>query len=150
VPVNPFPQPPAWAAPPFGSNWVSQTITDGTSASVSTRTYELCFDLCFGYAPPAPFQIQVLADDSATILLNGNSVANIPYPGYTTPTTLSVNPALLRPGRNCFRVAVTNGPPPQGGPTGFALAGILRVIRGKCPCSPLPIASPPPVITTDA
>ncbi len=144
VPVSPFPS--TWAAPPFGSSWVSQAITDGTNASLGTRHYELCFNLCFGFTVPLPFQIRALADDSATIQLNGNPVGNINAPGYTTPATFTVNPNFLRPGRNCFRVSVLNGPPPAGGPTGFALAGILRVVRGKCPCSPLPIASPRPGI----
>lgn len=151
VAVNPFPQPPNWAAPPFGSQWVSQAITDGTSASLATRHYELCFDLCFGYTVPPPFQIQVLADDSARVFLNGtlpaNFVGQVGPPsgggGFQSPTTLTVNPSLLRPGRNCFRIQVTNGPPPVGGgPTAFALGGILRVARGKCPCAPLPLLPP--------
>lgn len=135
-----------WAAPPFGSSWVSQTSTDGTSASQGVRRYELCFDLCFGYAVPAPFQIQGLADNSANVFLNGTLPANLVgvLPGFTgLPTTLTVTPLLLQllhAGRNCFRVEVNN----LGDPTGFALAGILRVIRGKCPCSPLPIAAKSP------
>lgn len=148
MPVNPLPPPPSWANPPFGSIWVSQTSNDGgETTSRGTRHYELCFDLCFGYTVPSPFQIQLLADDSATVLLNNNQVVNIPHPGYNTPTTLDVNPKFLKSGHNCFRIAVTNGPVPHGGPTGFALAGILHAVRGKCPCSPLPIAAKSPGAT---
>lgn len=143
-PVAPVvgPLPGTWGIPPFGSSWVSQTSNDSQSASAGVRHYQLCFDLCFGYAVPVPFHIQVLADNSATVFLNNpqNPAVGV-VPGFSTPTTLTVNPNFLRPGRNCFRVEVTN----QGGATGFALAGILRVIRGKCPCSLLPIAARPPV-----
>jgi hypothetical protein len=148
-PVVPLvaPLPSTWAVPPFGSSWVSQTRNDTT---LITRHYELCFDLCSGFVVPAPIQIQVLADDSAQVSLNGplwNNVGQVGAvtggTGYQTPTPFSVNPSLLKVGRNCFRVDVTNGPPPHGGRTGFALAGILRIARGKCPCSPLPIAAAP-------
>jgi hypothetical protein len=140
---------------PFGSSWVSQNSTDGVGTPVSgslspaiVKYYELCFDLCSGFTVPAPFPIQVAADDSAQVFLNNGlvGVGQVGSPsggtGYQTMTTLNVNPNLLRAGSNCFRVEVKNGPAPHGGATGFALAGILRVVRGKCPCSPLPIAAP--------
>jgi hypothetical protein len=127
---------PNWATPPFGSSWVSQVAADSQDATAGTRHYDLCFDLCFGFTVPARFNIQGLADNRATVLLNGNAVGNIP--GFGTPTTLTVNPQFLRAGRNCFRVSVIN----DGGPTGFALAGLLRVAGGKCPCSPLPLVQP--------
>ena len=130
-----------WATPPFGSSWVSQTSADGQSATTITRKYELCFDLCFGYTVPGPFQIQALSDGPANVFLNNNLVGSVA--GWTTPTTLFVNPNLFQAGQNCFRVEVVNGGA-QNNPTGFALAGILRVIRGKCPCSPLPIATRTP------
>lgn len=132
---------PGWVAAPFGSSWVSQISTDGQSATTTTRSYELCFDLCFGFTVPAPLQIQALADGAANISLNGHNVG--PVTGWTIPTPLSVNPNFFQAGQNCFRVDVINGGQTNN-PTGFALAGILRVIRGKCPCSPLPIATRTP------
>jgi hypothetical protein len=129
---------PGWAPPPFGSSWVSEKSTDGQSATTNPRSYQLCFDLCFGYTTPAPFQIQALADGAANLFLNNNLVGSVT--GWTTPTTLLVNPSFLRAGTNCFRIDVVNGGSVNN-PTGFALAGILRVVRGKCPCSPLPIAA---------
>lgn len=124
---------PHWGVTPFGSSWVSQAAADSQSATVGTRHYDLCFDLCYGYRVPARFNIQVMSDDAGAILLNGNMVGNTA--GHGTTTTLTVNPQFLRPGRNCFRFSVTNA----GGPTGFALAGLLRVAGGKCPCGTLPL-----------
>jgi hypothetical protein len=134
VPVSSVPG--GWAPPPFGATWVSQLASDGAGTSVGTRTYELCFDLCSGFQAPAQFPIQVQADDSAKVYLNTTAIGTVPYPGYGTPlpAPITVNTSLLHPGRNCFRIEVTNGPPPQGGPTGFAVSGILRVPHGKCPC----------------
>ena len=133
--VNPLAS--GWAVPPFGASWVSQASTDGTSAATISRTYELCFDLCFGYAVPAAFPIQLLSDGPAQAFLNNSFIGNVS--SWSSPTTLSVNPAFLHAGRNCFRVTVVNGGTSPN-PTGFAMAGILNIIRGKCPCSPLPIA----------
>jgi hypothetical protein len=134
--------PPAsgWAQPPFGSLWVSEKATDGQAGATNPqRSYQLCFDLCFGYTPPAPFQIQALGDGAASLFLNNNLIGSVT--GWTTPTTLMVNPNFLHAGLNCFRMDVVNGGAVNN-PTGFALAGFLRVIRGKCPCSPLPIVAP--------
>lgn len=132
--VNVAPNP-GWGPAPFGSLWVSQAVTDSQSAAAGTRDYDLCFDLCFGFTLPRRFNIQVMADDSATVTLNGNAVGSVAGPGFITPTTMTVNTQFLQPGRNCFRVSVLNGITA----TGFAFAGILRVARGKCPCSPLPL-----------
>ena len=41
-----------------------------------------------------------------------------------------------------FRIDVPNGGA-NPNPTGFALAGTLRVARGKCPCAPLPLVPIP-------
>lgn len=140
VPVNPFP----WISSSFPSVWVSQTVTDGVDASAGTRHYELCFDLCSGFTVPVPIQLQAMADNSATISLNNTVIGVIFAPGYHTPTVVPVSAHLLRAGRNCLRVAVTNLPSNAANPTGFALAGILRVTKGKCPCSSLPLAAHSP------
>lgn len=149
----------AWAEL-FGSLWVSQTSADGTGAGagLGVRVYELSFDLCFGFTVPAQFQIQVAADDSAVVSLNntplspgGGQVGNPSGgTGFQTPTLLAVNPNLLRAGRNSFRVAVKNGDPPNGTLTGFSLAGILHVIKGKCPCALLPIVTRLPGVVFEA
>jgi hypothetical protein len=140
---------PSWGVPPFGSSWVSQLPADSSNATPTppVRRYRLCFDLCFGFTPPAPFQIQGLADDSAQVLLNNTLLTNGNISGFASPTTINVTAAdlqLLHAGLNCFEVRVNNIAGPKVNPTGFALAGILMVLRGKCPCSRVPIAAHPP------
>jgi hypothetical protein len=136
--VNPLSA--AWTgALPFGARWVSQTRSDGNNAGAGTRYYDLCFELCSGFMVPAPFQIQVMAGDSATVFLNNSVIGSAPQPAFQAPTTIPVDPSLLRAGRNCFRIAVNN----VETATGFVVAGTLRVIRGKCPCSVLPLAPVP-------
>jgi hypothetical protein len=150
VPVNNV----GWTTlPPFGSQMVSQLATDGVNATPTPpnnpRSYQLCFDLCSGFDVPATFTIQVLVDDTATVYLNSQQIPGlVPW---MQLTTLTVTSQFLRQwlhaGKNCFRVDVTNKtfppppPPPPLNPTGFALAGILRVARGKCPCVPLPMVA---------
>ncbi|HKS24157.1 MAG TPA: hypothetical protein VJZ76_15260 [Thermoanaerobaculia bacterium] len=135
--------PSVWAPPPFGAAYVSQSASDSTvGAPQGVLRYQLCFDLCFGFTPPAPFQIVGVADDTADVLLNNVMIGTLLTP--TTPP-LNVTAAILQSlhaGRNCFEVRVHNVPAGTS-PTGFALAGILNVAGGKCPCSRLPIAGRP-------
>jgi hypothetical protein len=125
-----------WVAPPFGSSWVSEKSTDGQAGTPISRSYQLCFDLCSGFTAPQPFQIQAMADGSGSLYLNNTLVG--PVGNWLQPTTLLVNPNLLHPGNNCFRMDVVNGGTINN-PTGFALAGSLYVVKGKCPCTPLPM-----------
>jgi hypothetical protein len=139
--------PGAWAGASSGFTWVSQAGSDSTNAATIWRRYELCFELCDGFAiPSANIPIHVLAASTAEVSLNGSgalgspgNVGTVPNAGYTAPHLLYVHPALLKSGRNCFRIDVHNLPQHGGSPTGFALTGILSVVRGKCPCVPLPI-----------
>lgn len=130
-----------WVPPPPGSQWVSQLSTDGGTAAPtigsSPRTYDLCFNLCSGFTPPAPFTIQVVADDSAKVSLNGSQIGGVVPLNVVTPLQVTAaNLASLHAGRNCFRVEVTNAPAAatNATPTGFALAGLFNAARGKCPC----------------
>ena len=137
TPVQPVPQNGAWFAPPFGSIYVSSAAGDSVNAPTGLFVYQLCFDLCSGFSNPV-MQMQGIADNSANVLLNGivlgpTSVFNVP------PLTIPNNPSLFRVGINCLQVQVTN----NGGPTGFAIGGLLRVAKGRCPCSALPIIEPP-------
>lgn len=137
----------AWAAAPSGSSWVSAAATDsGTGSSAGgppgTYTYQLKFDLCSGFSDPV-LQIDGLADNSATIALNGNTVVTVPdYTTITSGTALSG----FQVGTNTLQVNLTNSST-SANPTGFAIAGLLRVVRGRCPCSKLPILLPPPLLT---
>lgn len=130
----------AWGPPPSGSFWISQLATDGQPTTPGLRRYELCFDLCSGFTIPGKFEILVLTDNSAQIFLNNIAVGSASGSASATSVTIdpSSNANLLHAGRNCFRVDVTNtpNPPPNvNSPTGFALAGFLKIIGGKCPCS---------------
>lgn len=122
---------PPWVVPPHGAAWVSQAASDGGGANRGVRYYELCFSLCSGFIRPEPFVIEMAVDDQATVYLNDSPpMATIPAPGFIALHTFTVDPAYLNVGRNCLRVEVANS---GGGPTGFFLAGTLRVGRGKCP-----------------
>jgi hypothetical protein len=130
--------------PPMGSAWVSQLATDGGPGAATLRSYQLCFELCSGFDRPAPFQIEVLTDGMPSpVFINNNQIGA--GAGWTTPTTITVPPNHFQAGTNCFRIDVTNvtSPPNQPNPTGFAVAGILRIARGKCPCVPLPLLPTP-------
>jgi hypothetical protein len=141
-----------WGPAPFGASWASAIASDGTNAPAETQYYQLCFDLCSGFTAPAQIQIQVAADTSAQVLLNNIAVGNVP--GFAPPTlitiTPSANPLLLHSGHNCLQVNVTNNPRKGPNPTGFYVAGILQVARGKCPCAPLPLTPPPQERGADA
>ncbi len=129
----------SWVAPPAGAAWVSQASTDGAGANVGIRHYELCFTLCSGFTRPPPLLLQMAVDDEAMVFLNNSPpLATIAGPGYIGLHSVALNPTYLQAGRNCLRIEVSNS---GGGPTGFVLAGILRVARGRCPCTALPLVA---------
>jgi hypothetical protein len=124
---------------PFGASVVSQLATDWTVPNPATLlTYELCFDLCFGFEAKT-LLIQGFANDSAQVSLNGFALGSLPN-ALTTITPPPNWQNSLKAGRNCLRVLVSNN---ANSTTAFALGGILQVARGKCPCSPLPLAQRP-------
>jgi hypothetical protein len=128
--------PSVWASL-FGASWISAASGDSQNAIPGVRSYQFCFTLCSGFTVPQKFPIQVLADNSAQVFLNTSPIGTVS--GFTAATTLTVdpssNPNMLHAGLNCFRVDVTNGPGGDNNPTGFALAGIVRIAGGKCPCA---------------
>jgi hypothetical protein len=136
-----------WGAPPLGSTWVSQFGPD-TTLDPPPRRYRLSFDLCSGFEnpPPPPSVIHVQVNDKATVFLNGTQVAPT-VPLLPTPTAVTLpGGGSYRAGPNELDVEVTN----TAGETGFAIAGILYVPRGKCPCARLPIAAAPHAGTSHA
>lgn len=133
VPVNPLPAGGAWAVPPPGSQWISQSANDATSATTAptTKQFQLCFDLCAGFTPVA-IPLRVIADDQIQVFLNNVSVGGTTT--FNTVANVTAPANLLRPGNNCFRAVVISTAPKA---IGFALAGALNIQRGKCPC-PVP------------
>jgi hypothetical protein len=148
VPLSPLPA--IWVGAQYGFNWVSQAAGDSTTATATWRRYELCFDLCDGFArPQGAIPIRVLADAAAEVSMNGTgpigsvgNVGSIADPGYLAPHLLNISPALLKAGRNCLGIDVHNVPKHGANPTGFAVTGFLNIARGKCPCASLPILPP--------
>jgi hypothetical protein len=136
------PKPVGWSPAPSGSAWVSAAALDSTNASLGDYTYDLSFDLCSGFSNPV-LQLEVLTDNSSKIYLNPpNQIGTTPHSGYTAVTTITASPGLFVPGTNIIRVVVTNEPGINKGdpdPTGFAVAGLLRVQGGRCPCAKLPL-----------
>jgi len=142
TPVVPqiFPNP-AWNPPPFGSQYVSAAAGDHVNAPSGVYVYQLCFDLCSGFSNPV-MQLEGIADNAGVVLLNGTLLG--PTAVFSSPPlAIPTNPSLFHAGTNCLQVQVTNAPG-NPSPTGFAIGGLLRVIKGKCPCSPLPVLEPQP------
>jgi hypothetical protein len=139
-----------WMSAPAGSIWVSASANDGVNAPASPPlyVYQLCFNLCSGFSNPT-LQMLGIADSSAKVFLNNvplGSTAVFSSPPAVIPPP---GPNVFQAGQNCLRVEVTNVPNPSGGPnpTGFAIAGLLRVTGGRCPCDKLPVLAPTPVGT---
>lgn len=132
--------PPSSLSAPNGSQWVGSAYTDGSNAPANgpEKTFELGFDLCYGFRPPS-LSIEVKVDDSAILTLNGTnllSTTNFTTVPYSVLTTFNVPPNLFVAGRNILHVKLSNT---GAGSNGFALAGLLRVSGGRCPCHPLPL-----------
>jgi hypothetical protein len=148
-PVRTIPTYSAWSPTPFGSMWAVAGDPSGshptdygtTNAPGGDYTYELSFDLCSGYSEPK-LQFQCLVDDSAVLTLNNNPLnpPSISFPGFQKPTSVSASASAFQVGQNILKVVVTNNPTQQAGnPTGFAIAGLLQVNGGRCPCAKLPL-----------
>lgn len=130
----------AWSAPPSGSTWVSSAASDVRNARAGQYIYQLIFDLCSGFSDPI-LHIDGLADNRADIFLNGHSAGA--FHSFTAISSLTVPPANFVPGKNILQAVVTNSPGSRNrNPTGFAISGLLRVTRGRCPCAKLPLLPP--------
>lgn len=129
----------AWSDVP-GSLW----LLPGGAQDVGVYTYRLAFRLCSGFRNPR-LDLQLLADNCATVSLNGNPIGGTTGScGTTDPfrvvASLSAgNAAFFRAGLNVLTVAVTN----QGSITGMALHGRLVVEGGLCPGDALPLLACP-------
>lgn len=97
---------PAWANPFANSQWISAYPSSANDTN-GTYTFEFCF--CIGPNAKRPrLDFQLLADDSASVYLNGNFIGATTG-GYTIPSHITnANPQFFVPGKNCLRVAVHN------------------------------------------
>jgi len=128
----------AWTTLP-NTQWISAnagcTDTTTTDCPGGLYSYQLCWDQC-GPLASSPL-LQVLADNTATVSLDGNLLTTLPATiGFTTPATiLGFTPGS---GLHTLQVDVYNNPYSGGGgtATGMDLSGTLngsvRIV--PCPC----------------
>ncbi|HVZ38813.1 MAG TPA: SdrD B-like domain-containing protein [Candidatus Kapabacteria bacterium] len=123
---------PAWGGPLVNTQWLSSYPTSIAPLN-GPYVFQTCF--CMNQKHGAPkLVMDLMADDSAAVFLNGNYVGSTTG-GYTTPTHIvDVNPAHFQPGKNCLQVKVVNiGSVAMG----FDLAGYVNasgvgLIKPKC------------------
>ncbi len=124
-----------------GASWVRP----GSNTSPGAYTYRLGFKLCSGFKNPS-LNLQVLADNSAQVFLNGQSIGTTGSGPFTTPTAINNITGPFRAGDNEITIVVTNLPLGDGGsPTGLLVHGYLDVDNGRCPGAPLPLLPCPGV-----
>jgi hypothetical protein len=123
---------PAWANPQPNSQWLSAYPTNANDTN-GTYTFEYCF--CIGPNAKRPrLDFTLLADDSATVYLNGNYVGATTG-GFTTATHITdFNAQHFLPGKNCMRVAVHNiGSVAMGFDiSGFVIADGVGLVKPNC------------------
>ena len=134
----------AWASLP-GASW----IRPGSVNTLGSYTYRLGFKLCSGFKNPT-LNLQLLADNTGDVYLNGtgapNRIGGITTTGtdpFKKPTTVSYNGNLFRAGDNELIVVVNNQN--ANSPTGLLVQGDLEVENGRCPGDPLPLLPCPGV-----
>lgn len=129
-------QPPAaWPAPLTDSGWISVDANRGRSVPrLDTLQFESCFCIDTD-ATAADLDLQLRADDSARVLLNGSPIGG---PGGSfreaLPLAIRLNGAVggsgpFRAGQNCLRVEVNDSGRRF---TGLDLIGTIRAARGAC------------------
>ncbi|MBD3333483.1 hypothetical protein GF356_11605 [candidate division GN15 bacterium] len=99
----------AWQPALSNSSWIS-AYTDPTNDVNGLYCYELCFCLEQGFTNAELF-VELRADDSAVVYLNGTPIVSTPAGsfGTATPTThLETDQSLFQAGQNCIRVEAYN------------------------------------------
>ncbi|MFN0138249.1 MAG: LamG-like jellyroll fold domain-containing protein [Phycisphaerae bacterium] len=124
-----------WAGPLPGAGATSSQWIFHTLDVAGIFEYQYCFCLREGFHDPN-LTLELLADQSAQVFLNGVFIGGTADPGHISSTSISVtNDAYFTHGLNCLKVVVTNS---LGGVTGLNLVGELVVPDGKCCCVPAP------------
>jgi uncharacterized repeat protein (TIGR01451 family) len=121
-----------WMAPFSDSRWISAEAARGSSVGPQL-TFERCFCISDD-ASEIALDLQLRADDFATVFLNGVRLADAGGAFNGTPLQLSERGGLggsspFRPGRNCLRIEVSD---PGGVVTGLDLTGSVRATNGAC------------------
>ncbi len=99
-----------WAPPPPNTQWISAYhITNYEGPTPSPFIFQFCFCLCDSDSVIVDFEL--LADDRARVLLDGNPIApTVQQYAFMDNNKLSVNMTtpILDPGQHCFTVEVWN------------------------------------------
>lgn len=99
----------AWQAALPDSRWISG-YSDPTTDQNGLYCYQICFCLDQGFND-AELYVELRADDSAVVILNGTPIVSTPAGSFGTasPTThLETDQSLFQPGQNCIRVEAYN------------------------------------------
>ena len=139
----------AWTTLP-DTQWISAntgcTVTfpmSGCPAGV--YRYELCWEQCGALVDVGPFMI--LADNSASVSLDGIPIATTPSPGFATATSFSFNPNP-GPGMHRLRVDVVNDPLGSSQTaTGMDFRGTLSGQVSIVPCREEPPSTATPTVS---
>ena len=118
-----------------GANWVGPIAAKGKpnrSAPGGDYTYERHFNLCRGFTNPK-LVVRLLADNSATVFLNGCTVGVTKggIKGFVNPPTVLASPpaTCFQAGCNTLRVVVNND---GVSATGLDLSATLTATKGLC------------------
>lgn len=130
---------PAYGGPLAGTNWINfaPTFASGPVGPLQLTIYRTHFDLPATFAAPS-LTVTLLADNGASIVLNGNLVGGQPLGGcpfacpganFTVPSAFAdANAAHFQKGRNVLEFHHTD----FGGAAGFNyLATIMYTVDGK-------------------
>jgi len=124
-----------WPAPLARSGWISVDANRGRSVpGLDTLQFESCF--CIGAdAATAALDLQLWADDSAMVFLNGVPIGE-PGGSFRAASPLAIHLSDVvggngpfRAGENCLRVNVNDS---GRGVTGLDLDGTVRAAQGAC------------------
>ncbi len=127
--------PPAWPRPLPGSAWISADPAGGRSLpGVRELQLESCF--CIGpLATDVALDLELFADDGATVLLNGTAIGGPAGSGFRSRAPLAIHrtgtpgDGLFQSGSNCLTVELHDT---GGVATGLDLAGKVHAARGTC------------------
>jgi hypothetical protein len=107
-----------------GANWIS-VQANGNGPDNTTNIYSTSFTLPVGFTGPS-LSISILADDQATVFLNGHFVGGQPFPNtnpnYTNPPSVfsTSNAAFFLTGQNVLEITSFNqNDVPPTNPTGI-------------------------------
>jgi hypothetical protein len=114
----------SWGSIP-NAKWVGPN-----SEAFGDFTYQITFCLCRGFQN-ASLTLSLLADNAASVRLNGNTIGSVagPYGFKNPPQTVSTSTQqFFHPGTNTLQVIVHN----DSSVTGLNAAVSVKALRGRC------------------